>query len=278
MSFPSITRSRKRKTKTTRLNDSGTKNLLRMFEQPNEGKCRAAAPQAGAARLEFFKTYRNIKRIEEIVSLKKTKSSPHIAFLSQCEKDRLQPRCSGLLGDQGKEGRFSLGRNSLSERYVGAFSHALNEVKALKVIDLSRNQLSDKSVSFILKSAPALLNLRKVNLSYNFIGTCSLDPLISLLKNNDSSLKSLDFEGCALKDSDVVALCEGLSLNDSVTSLNLAKNGLKERAGCALGTMLRSHCKLKRLDLHWNELSQHGASELFSGLAVNQSVAELDLS
>ena len=209
-----------------------------------------------------------------------------------------------------------LARNALKGRR--ALRHlvsacAVNE--KLRVLDVSHNQLSDKSVSTDLaelldsrevacrlveldisnngagltdKAAWALggalvqgnnTTLTTLKLTGNALGPAGGDALGTLLKLSHS-IQALYVANCNLGDEGVQYICQGLLLAESEPSLrvlDVAWNVLHDEAAFALAELLENSSTIQRVQLECNGIGDKGAVALAAALPRSASLQSLDV-
>eukprot|EP00854_Cymbomonas_tetramitiformis_P002866 gene2866-3666_t len=131
----------------------------------------------------------------------------------------------GVGGDAGDE-RASSGAVSLAE--------LLNHVPGLTSLDVSWNQIRGAGACPLATAIGESVNLKEVNLAWNSMG-----------------------EGNALE-----LLADGLETNESITSLDLTHNAMKDAAATVLGKALHVNGTITRLVLNENPLGFDGGSYL----------------
>ena len=96
-----------------------------------------------------------------------------------------------------------------------------------------------------------------------------------------TALQSLTLEKCHLDDRAVGALCAGLQRNSSLTCLVLSGNSMQSKGAAALAAALSpaiagdatgSVCRLRRLDVSWNNVSGDGAVALMGAVASHHTL------
>ena len=93
----------------------------------------------------------------------------------------------------------------------------------------------------------------------------------------NSSLTHLDLMGNSIGDSGTASLCQALAVNSSLTNLNLGWNYISDSGAASLSQALAVNSSLTKLDLSGNSISDSGAASLSQALEVNSSLANLDL-
>ena len=93
----------------------------------------------------------------------------------------------------------------------------------------------------------------------------------------NSSLTHLDLMGNSIGDSGTASLCQALAVNSSLTNLNLGWNYISDSGAASLSQALAVNSSLTKLDLSGNSISDSGAASLSQALEVNSSLTNLDL-
>jgi hypothetical protein len=138
-----------------------------------------------------------------------------------------------------------------------------------------------KSFSSVV-SANRLKNL-SVETRYNFFEDNSAGPLFEALKLN-TSLTSLSLaqkdprsKQCVISLQECLAIAEALSVNQTLTKLDLNGMGLGSENMSKILDSLQRHPSLTKLDFWENRLTGHIAASIASFLEINESLTELDL-
>ncbi|CAG9334034.1 unnamed protein product [Blepharisma stoltei] len=230
-----------------------------------------------SARIEFFETFKNLDKYKEQIKQHHMESSPNIAFLEKCEKEKIWPKPIGIVKRRGTSNEFDLRNMGVGDKYANALSKGLKSLKSVEKLNLRNNRLSDSGSIKILSRMNGS-SLKDLNLANNKLGNKPIEKLIELINNPKSCLKKLNLEGTELNYQGLEILVDSLCDNSKIKVLNLAKNKLGENAGFLIGKLLQSNISIKKLDLHWNEIREEGAVKLFEGLTYNDTLLELDLS
>lgn len=136
---------------------------------------------------------------------------------------------------------LNLSRNGLGDDGFLTFGHVLKNNGSIKTLDLSHNGLGERS-ALVLKDIFRNNNaLEAVDLSWNNFNTPA---------GTNSPLN--DFCTWVLLPG-TKAMCQGLSMNETVTSLSLAWNGIEDKAAAVpFAPFLRGATALQFLDLSSN--------------------------
>ena len=94
----------------------------------------------------------------------------------------------------------------------------------------------------------------------------------------NSSLTHLDLTGNSIGDSGTASLSQALAVNSSLTNLNLGWNYISDSGAASLSQALAVNSSLTNLNLSWNSIGDSGAASLSQALEVNSSLTKLDLS
>ncbi|XP_047593350.1 leucine-rich repeat-containing protein 74A isoform X7 [Lutra lutra] len=117
-----------------------------------------------------------------------------------------------------------------------------------------------------------------VNVSDNDLGLKGARIISEFLQRNISSLWNLQLSGNNFRDKSAELLCQALSANYQIKTLDLSHNQFSDKGGEYVGQMLALNIGLQSLDLSWNHFHVRGAVALCNGLRVNTTLQKLDLS
>lgn len=233
------------------ISDDSIRNLL---DQSRTHKRKGSmesyqGPIGISARIEFFDTYKSLNKCKEQIEINKLESSPNIAFLEKCEKQKLKPKPLGIVRRNGSANVINASNLGMGDQYANAFSKSLKNLKSVEILNIKGNRLSNFGSLKILNRINSH-SLRELNLANNRLGSKPIEKLVDHLANPRSKLMKLNLEETDLTDKGIEILCKCLSANKRIKVLNLAKNQLSEHAGKELGKMLRFNKSIKKLDLH----------------------------
>merc|ERR1712176_74498 len=145
---------------------------------------------------------------------------------------------------------------------------------------LSKNPSIDANgFKTILDSISNHPSLRCLRYNSNRMTVEHAQVLSAWLATNPN-LPRIGLEHSTITDVMFVEICRGLAQNHIVFELNVAKNSIGDQGIEALSKMVLANnaCNLMRLVLFGNEITAKGAQYLSDALAVNWTIAELDLS
>jgi hypothetical protein len=169
---------------------------------------------------------------------------------------------------------FDISHNALGDRGASRFARTLVSNTTLTSLDLSHTQLGECVRLFLISwlISPTSFVIALFCDDY-WIGMRTMTRMALALPANRTLLRlSLDepiFTSVQEEATAMVAKC--LRDNATLTSLSLAKHGLRDHGANWLSWSLDTNVSLSHLDLHGNQISVSGVSSLASTL-VNRSL------
>ena len=153
---------------------------------------------------------------------------------------------------------LALAKTNLTDDGVLAIVRALlNGNSSLTELDLSANNISNKSASAIGELFESNHALKNLNLSWNTIK-------VRIPQNQIA--KPWDF--VAKQSAGASSLAKGLMANESLQHLDLSWNGLENEGAIQLGEMLSINLGLKSLNLMHTRTGTEGSLVIAEGLRV----------
>eukprot|EP01017_Pseudomicrothorax_dubius_P006523 TRINITY_DN11876_c0_g2_i1.p1 TRINITY_DN11876_c0_g2~~TRINITY_DN11876_c0_g2_i1.p1 ORF type:complete len:366 (+),score=129.06 TRINITY_DN11876_c0_g2_i1:73-1170(+) len=149
---------------------------------------------------------------------------------------------------------YTISGLQLKPAQIRIFMKAAEANKTLKVLSLSRKNLSDDEGVEIAKCLTNNTTLERIELDGNNLGPRTLLEFAKLLKMN-KTLRSIDFEGNNLgKDLlGIQALAEAIRVNKTLLSINLSNCNLNESCSTLLADALSSNKTIIMIDLEGNK-------------------------
>ncbi|XP_038656759.1 NACHT, LRR and PYD domains-containing protein 3-like isoform X1 [Scyliorhinus canicula] len=172
-----------------------------------------------------------------------------------------------------------LARNNLGDSGMKLLSVALrNQDCKIQKLELNNNALTVSCAEDLASALSINRSLMYLNLGYNNLGDSGIKLLSTALRNPDSKIQELSLSNNSLTDSCAEDLVFALSTNRALTDLNLGNNNLGDLGVKLLSEALRNpDCKIQKLGLYNNALTDLCAQDLASALNTNQSLLDLNL-
>ncbi|XP_078059021.1 NACHT, LRR and PYD domains-containing protein 12-like [Mustelus asterias] len=174
---------------------------------------------------------------------------------------------------------LSLRFNKVGDSGVKLLSAALRNPECkIRKLDLRGNDLTDSCAEDLASALSTNRSLIDLNLGGNKLGDSGVKLLSVALRNPDCKIQKLHLRGNDLTDSCAEDLASALSTNRSLIDLNLSGNKLGDSGVKLLSVALRNpDCKIQKLHLRGNALTDSCAEDLASALSTNRSLIDLDL-
>nr|XP_012807474.2 NACHT, LRR and PYD domains-containing protein 8 [Jaculus jaculus] len=170
--------------------------------------------------------------------------------------------------------KLALENCNLTENSCENIAFSLRHSKMLTHLSLAENALKDEGIKHIWRALEYLMcPLKRLVLRKCAVTSACCQDMILALKNN-KSLSSLDLSFNNLRNDGIILLCEALKKTDSNLQVLELERCLFSFISCkALASMIRSHRKLRYLDLSNNDIGLVGIMTLGSAY-LGQSLAE----
>ncbi|XP_072894401.1 NACHT, LRR and PYD domains-containing protein 3-like [Hemitrygon akajei] len=160
---------------------------------------------------------------------------------------------------------LDLSRNELGGSGVKLVSAALGNAECkIQKLDLDDVGLGDAGAEYLASTLNTNRSLTELNLNENKLGDSGVKLVSAALRNPECKIQTLQLWGVGLTDSGAEDLVSVLSMNRSLTRLNLGWNSLKDRSAPALRRLIETLPNLERIELRYNQFSWNGKEELKS--------------
>ncbi|GAM22056.1 hypothetical protein SAMD00019534_052310, partial [Acytostelium subglobosum LB1] len=195
---------------------------------------------------------------------------------------------------------LNIGNNRFEKASLNAIVAALTDNNTLSDITLScyNNKMSGHLLAACIKSNTTLKHLNlmvndlgaignelfralegnrsvtNLNLSYTKLKNNSKSEMERMLVSN-TSITQLNLS-YAFYDSDISCILRALTLNNTLTDLDLSLNSIEAAEGVLLGTMLRDNQSITHLNLSGNMLKS-GVEDIIRALTSNKTLRSLVL-
>ncbi|XP_078061934.1 uncharacterized protein LOC144487736 [Mustelus asterias] len=174
---------------------------------------------------------------------------------------------------------LSLGGKEVGDSGVKRLSAALRNPECkIQKLDLRGNNPTDSCAEDLASALSTNRSLIDLDLGSNNLGDSGVKLLSVALRNPDCKIQELGLQGNNLTDSCAEDLASALSTNRSLIDLNLGYNKLGDSGVKLLSVALRNpDCKIQKLHLFHNALTDSCAKDLASVLSTNRSLIYLNL-
>ncbi|XP_078059169.1 NACHT, LRR and PYD domains-containing protein 3-like [Mustelus asterias] len=154
-------------------------------------------------------------------------------------------------------------------------SHVIGLCDTIKHLNLQQCYIQCEGIR---RLGPVLHKCQELSLGVNKVGDSGVKLLSAALRNPECKTQKLHLHDNDLSDSCAEDLASALSTNRSLIYLYLGGNKLGASGVKLLSVALRnSDCKIQKLDLYENALTDSCAEDLASALCTKQSLRFLDL-
>ena len=202
-------------------------------------------------------------------------NSAYQSLLEKIEHGNILPRSLDRILVKNDRKTISLSGLKLGDEYVSILSEIVEAV-GINSLKLADNNLTEKGCEEVIQNLkPCVDNL---NLSNNNVGE-TLSILINKIKKKKVDLKKLYLRNTKVKMPQVIDLIEALARSYNFLVLDLSNNALDDSVCEALHEFLSSSSiNIVELYLSDNNITDKGATLLFSSLKSNKTLNVLDLS
>jgi Ran GTPase-activating protein (RanGAP) involved in mRNA processing and transport len=172
---------------------------------------------------------------------------------------------------------LDLGDNELGITFLKRLHGALQVGTGLETLNLRKNRFGPESAEllhFLIRDFPSLHHL---NLSGNVLKDPALSHIADAL-NHTEALLTLDLSECGMGDSSASIFAGIIGEKCSLQRFYVATNHITDVGGVLLGKALATNKNVVVLSLRNNELRDETAAAILESLAVNTTVADLDIS
>ena len=173
--------------------------------------------------------------------------------------------------------KISLYDNDIHEDGIHHIAEVLKNTNLISKLDLSRNSIGNSGLSTLCEALSTNTSLKNL-----ILYKCSLflndHGAIPGLLSTNTTLEHLNLSANVIGNAEFKNLCEALSINTSLKTLELRKCSLTISDGnrASLYQLLSENNSLEHLNLYSNSVTN--CRHIATGLAVNKTLKSLDLS
>ena len=147
----------------------------------------------------------------------------------------------------------------------------------LEDINLSNNELLSDDIIKVCLKMKNILNLKRFNISYNWITCEAADDIANVLSHN-TNLQELYLSNNYLQSDGIVTLFNRMSNISKLTHLDISSNKITDEAAGDITVFLLQNNNLKVLDLSNNLIQETGARTIFGKTNTNFGLKILNIS
>jgi hypothetical protein len=171
---------------------------------------------------------------------------------------------------------LSLRHNKLSTNTATAIADILLYNTALQQLDLAWNAMGQAAGIALAKGI--IYNITLVVLCPHYLEAVVLEPCRGCVTTlGGESLQTLDLSWNGLETVGTTAIFKALAENCGLKMLNMSSTRMSNSACPHLAAALRWNTTLEKLLINNNGISPQGEQQLVQALAVNRTLAHLDL-
>lgn len=246
---------------------------------------RLGSSKAGGSAMNLFDN--NFHQVDRKGLFSRQFTARH-KFSSLClEKDL--PPCIRLIVRNYFSPEINVSHMSIGDELACVFAECLHDLPMVTGLNIRNNRLGDKGLRAIIDVVVTKKDMFHIDLSENKVDGDAASSLASYLGSSTCALQSMKLSRADVDDTELAPFAKALHTNKSLQTLDLSSNlvGSTENlnvvkpsiitGGEALATMLSINYTLTFLDLSWNYLRLGGAIELGKALAFNNGLRELNL-
>ncbi|ETP55214.1 hypothetical protein F442_00213 [Phytophthora nicotianae P10297] len=209
-------------------------------------------------------------------------------FSSLCLERDLPP-CIRLIVRQYFSPEINVSHMAIGDDLACVFAACLLDLPMVTGLNARNNRLRDRGLQALVDVVVTKADLYHLDLSENKVDHHAAQALASYLSSASCSLQTLRLASADVDDDELVPFARALHSNKSLQILDVSRNsvGSSEHlnvvrpsvttGGEALATMISINSTLTSLDLSWNYLRLAGAIEIGKALAYNSGLRELNL-
>lgn len=162
---------------------------------------------------------------------------------------------------------LDLSSNNLGETGIKILADSIKSNRSLLSLYLNKNNIDSNGGFYLADSIIKNETLEKLSLSGNKINDNGLSSLLTVLSNNNKTLKYLDISDNQLLNSDLQSISELITQNQTLNILNISNNVIGAVSSHLIGLSLRQNINLSIIYLQNTNLNEESAPLLFKNLS-----------
>lgn len=255
---------------------------------PHEGTRRTPESNGSTSRVHLGPISRNGQRPAAGSVLSGDPFTARHKFSTLCLERDLPP-CLRLIIRQYFSPEINVSHMAIGDDLACVFAACLLDLPMVTGLNARNNRLRDRGLQALVDVVVSKPDLYHLDLSENKVDSDAAHALASYLGSAGCKLQTLRLASADVDDDELVPFARALHSNKSLQTLDVARNsvGSSEHlnvvrpsvttGGEALATMLSINTTLTSLDLSWNYLRLAGAVDIGKALAYNSGLRELNL-
>ena len=203
------------------------------------------------------------------------------AFFDSCMQHKLLPE-SEMQFKHSNSGCLDLSFYGMGDQYLVSIAEAFKIVQneELKTLCLRACRVSNTGIKHLLAALQkSRLAISSLDISCNDITFAGITDLGQFLQQPSCCLAELNLDNNALGDRAIIALCGYLCNGSTLHKLCLNENNIGGKGTLAIAKLLssESNCRIKALELAWNQITGMPAKMLIQSLHNNHCLESLIL-
>ena len=168
--------------------------------------------------------------------------------------------------------------NELFDEYGSKLFELLNPESKLLSLDLSNNDIGEKTLDSMYYYLKQNKNLRRIILNDNIFNEDCCIVIKDMLKDSSINIKNLSLKNCHI-EININLIFEGLTENKMIESIDLSNNkiGVKKKRFKSILNCLKLNNELKDINLESNELHDDCLEILIEGLFQSKTIKNVNL-
>ena len=232
--------------------------------------------------IEFYKKYHKSFDLQRKGTI--NINTPSFNFIDGANKFKIIPNPMALIKRVGDSSIININHKRMGDNYIFALSKSLDVITHITEISLSQNRLTDIGITTLCNSLISNHTLSNklivLDISYNKLGTESINSLGKFLNDPYSVLQHLNIEGNLFGNRLIIDLIKIIakSKSDIISYLNFGVNNINDDCSLEMALLVKLCVYLKVLILYQNNFKNFGMSLIMSEIKKHINLKFLDIS